>query len=294
MTRALLFLATFGFALHAQAQPLELPRHSAVPGGIAVIPIAFESRPTATYNGKRVLIAGAPGQWQAVVGIPLDAPPGEHIVTVTGATATKLNIPFYVTDKAYEEQRLKIKNKRMVEPSASDLKRIEKEAMIINTALGRFTETLETGFRFIPPVQGPLSSRFGLKRFFNDQPRKPHSGLDLAAATGANIVAPAAAIVAAVGNYFFNGNNVVLDHGQGLTSMYSHLNRVMVKEGQRVEQGTRIGTVGATGRVTGPHLHWTVSLNDTRVDPELLFDPATLDALSRPTTDQDFPADVTP
>lgn len=273
---ALVLTAAPGIAM-GNANSAELPRHSAVPGGIAVVPldgIDANTRPVVYFDDKRVMVVNSSGRWSAVVGIPLDAEPGELALRVTQPAAG--TVSFKIQPKAYETQRLKIKDKRMVEPTAEDLKRIDKEAKTIMTAFSRYTEDIAATFDFKPPVQGILSSPFGLRRFFNDQPRKPHSGLDFAAPTGAPIVAPAPGRVVAVGNYFFNGNNIIVDHGQGLISMYSHLTRIHVKEGQTVAQGAKLGTVGATGRVTGPHLHWTVSLNNVRVDPMLLFGDETL------------------
>ncbi|VAW79063.1 Peptidase, M23/M37 family, partial [hydrothermal vent metagenome] len=128
--------------------------------------------------------------------------------------------------------------------------------------------------RFVLPVHGPVSSPFGLRRYFNEQPRKPHSGLDLAAAEGTPIRAPAAGHISGTGDYFFNGNTVFIDHGQGLVTMYCHMSRIDVKPGQQVAAGETIGAVGQTGRVTGPHLHWGVSLNDARINPMLFLDEA--------------------
>ncbi len=265
-------LVSLFFATTATAHP---PRQEAVPGGVAVVALPWngDATPTATYQGNRVLVSHTESGWHAVVGIPLGTKPGRHVVDVNGK-----EIAFDVADKAYAEQHLTVPNRRHVHPDPEDLKRIEKDRAISRSAYTAFSpETPEFGF--ILPVEGRMTSPFGLRRFFNGEERNPHSGLDIAAPTGTPIRAPAPGTVVAAADMFFNGKAVFIDHGQGLVTMYCHLDAIAVKEGQRVERGETIGTVGATGRATGPHLHWSVSLNDARVDPLLFLSDSTLTAL---------------
>ncbi len=251
-----------------------LPQAEAVPGGVAVIALGADAQaPRADYGNKRVLVTREQGQWYAVIGLALETKPGKYTLTVKHADGKRAQLPFTVTDKAYETQRLVIKDKRKVEPNKMDMERISADAVRIKKALRQFTEQTEVVTNFSWPADGPTSSPFGLRRFFNDQPRSPHSGLDIAAPADADIRAPAAGKVIDTGEFFFNGNTVFIDHGQGLITMYCHMSRIDVKPGDQVQTGDRLGAVGMTGRVTGPHLHWGVSLNDTRVDP-LLFLPA--------------------
>lgn len=248
-----------------------LPPHSeAVPGGVTVIDLgpAHGKPPVLHYKKQQVMVQQDQGRWKAVVGIPLSTKPGTQQLTLArGAPLT-----FTVQAKDYATQHLTIKNKRKVNPNKQDMTRIRGERGRINVALAHWRETTEVETTFILPVQGRLSSPFGLRRYFNEQPRKPHSGIDIAAAEGTSIHAPASGQVIDTGDYFFNGKTVFLDHGQGLVTMYCHMSRIDVTPGQTVTRGEIIGTVGQTGRVTGPHLHWGVSLNNARVDPALFFE----------------------
>lgn len=264
LTTLLTALAIVVFSYSALAAPQADP----VPGGAAIIAIDSKSQPVYFFNERRVMILKqSDKEWLAVVGIPLSAKPGRHYIE----SASKQRIYFQIHDKAYETQRLTIKNKRQVNPNAEDLKRIRKDSREMNAAFNHFEELSDLDLEFDLPTTGRLSSPFGLKRFFNDQPRNPHSGLDIAAAKGTQVMAPAAAKVVATGNYFFNGNTVLLDHGQGLVSMYCHLSAIHVKKGDNVSRGELLGEVGQTGRVTGPHLHWSISLNSSRIDPNLFL-----------------------
>lgn len=265
----LLGLALF---LCASAAASAHPTDDPVPGGVAVVPLgAAEQAPAAWYGEQRVLVQSRDGEWVALVGLPLEVKPGAHRLRVTGADGTSARVEFSVTEREYATQHLTIKNRRMVNPNAEDLERIRREQVEIRTALATWDEAASAQLGFVKPVDGRYSSPFGLRRFFNGEPRRPHSGLDIAAPEGAPIRAPAAGRVLVVGDYFFNGKTVFLDHGQGLVSMFSHMSEIAVVPGEQVAQGQLLGAVGMTGRVTGPHLHWGVSLNNARVNPRLFI-----------------------
>ncbi len=271
----LLLLVTLGTA-HAAT----LPQSEPVPGGIAMIPLPHSNAaPRAYFNDQRVMVVKDEQGWVAVVGVPLDTKPGDYTLRVEDAGATITKVAFAIHDKEYETQRLTIKDKRKVEPNAEDLKRIRRESRIMQAAFTAWQDQADVPLQFDLPAQGPMSSPFGLRRIFNGQPRNPHSGLDIAAPAGAPIHAPAAGRVVALGNYFFDGNTVLIDHGQGLVTMYCHMHKIAVKKGQQLARGDIIGYVGHTGRATGPHLHWGVSLNNARVDPMLFLSRETIAGL---------------
>ena len=257
------------------AAAIDIPATAAVPGGVALIELpASASAPRASFNGKPVMVLANGAGYAALVGLPLGLEPGTHKLRVRQPDGAEIEYPFPVQAKAYETQYLTIKNKRMVNPEKRDLERISREQRRIREALATWNDDSPDTLRFRLPVDGPLSSPFGLRRFFNQQPRKPHSGLDIAAAEGTPIRAPADGTVLDTGDFFFNGNTVFIDHGQGLVTMYCHLSRIDVQPGQQLRTGDVLGAVGKTGRVTGAHLHWGVSLNDARVDPTLFLEPA--------------------
>ncbi len=276
MTKLILLISSLSLYVSlslSSAIAEDYPRTDAVPGGIAIVKLDTSSSipPSVYYGKKRILIRQTDAQWEAVVGIPLSAKAGIHKLRIVPANKETYSRDFSVHSKEYKEQHLTIKNKRKVNPNAEDMTRIRAEKKIIVTALSQWTEQTQVATQFRVPVKGRLSSPFGLRRFFNEQPRKPHSGLDIAAPEGTAIKAPADGEIITTGHYFFNGNTVFIDHGQGLVTMYCHMSKINVKAGDKIRQGESIGEVGMTGRVTGPHLHWSVSLNNTRVDPMLFM-----------------------
>ncbi len=249
-----------------------LPREAAIPGGVVLVPIVSTSqaKPVVKYGKKQVAVVESDNQWLAIVGIPLSAKIGTQRLTVKNAGKTN-TVLFDIKDKAYPTQHITIKDKRKVNPNKLDMTRINAESAKIKSALRYWTERDTLPLEFAWPIEGRVSGLFGRRRVFNGQPRRPHSGMDIAAPTGTEIHAPAEGIVRDTGDYFFNGNTVFIDHGQGLVTMFCHMDRIDVQAGQAIQQGDVIGTVGMTGRVTGPHLHLGVSLNDARVEPRLFF-----------------------
>jgi hypothetical protein len=252
----------------------KLPEQSAVPGGVMILSVgnSHQTKPDVYFEDKPVMVVKADGFWQAVVGIPLSAKAGTLRIVVKRGEEKSTQL-FSIKDKQYPTQYITVKDERKVNPNPLDMKRINQESSRIQEALTAWTETNNEPVNFVWPIKGRVSGLFGRRRVFNGEPRNPHSGMDIAAKTGTPIHAPAAGIVRGTGNYFFNGNTVFIDHGQGLITMFCHLSRIDVQDGETVKQGDIIGAVGATGRVTGPHLHLGVSLNNERVEPRLFFPP---------------------
>lgn len=256
----------------AMAHATDLPQQRLAPGGVARIALgALPEAPHASFNGVPVLVLRDGAQWTALVGIALSAAPGPARVTLQRDDgATTVDVPFQIKPFHYAEQRLTVAPGQ-VDLSKDDLARYERERVHLAEVSATFSETLPPTLRLQQPTPGARSSSFGLRRVFNGQSRNPHSGMDIAAPLGAPVTASAAGRVIDTGNYFFNGNTVWLDHGAGLLTMYCHLSAIHVKVGDEVAAGALIGAVGATGRATGPHLHWSVSLNRAMVDPALFL-----------------------
>ncbi len=250
------------------------PNALQVPGGVARLSLGpAAARPVAQAGEVPLLVLGDVIEWTALVGIPLSAAPGRASITVkTTEDSSPRQVGYSVAPKRYTEQRLKVAP-GTVDLSPDNQARYERERAHQATVMATFSEPLAqaSDLRMRVPVPGRRSSSFGLRRVFNGQARNPHSGMDIAASTGTAIVAPLPGRVIDTGDYFFNGNTVWLDHGGGLLSMYCHLSAIGVTTGDVLKTGETLGKVGATGRVTGPHLHWGVMLNRTMVDPSLFL-----------------------
>ena len=274
MKRRAVLLALPALAAPAWGKPIQggaLPRIAAVPGGVARVDLGpAATAPQATVDGRRVLVTGDASNWVALVGLGLQLPAGATVaVRVTDAAGGR-ELAVRVRPKQYATQQLKVEPKH-VQLSAEDLARHEREREHLQKVLQRWSEAPPSTLRLLAPAAGSRSSSFGLRRVFNGEARNPHSGMDIAAPTGTPIVAAADGEVIDTGDYFFNGRTVIVDHGQGFLTLYCHLDEIGAAAGARLAAGSPLGTVGATGRVTGPHLHFSVYLNATAVDPALFL-----------------------
>ena len=274
MKACALLLCFAGIGVARAAMTAQLPQSSPVPGGVELLPLPAApgaAAPIVTYDSARVMVLKQADRWLAVIGIPLSAQTGNASLNiVTSADASATTASFHIGTKDYVTQRLSVAP-AMVNPSAADLQRIAGEQAHLQAALATFTETPPATLRLLPPVPGVRSNSYGSRRVFNGESRNPHSGMDIAATLGVPVKAAASGRVVDTGSYYFNGNTVLIDHGEGLVTMYCHLSRIDVHVGDVVRAGRVIGNVGATGRVTGPHLHFGVALNHAFVDPALFL-----------------------
>lgn len=266
--RILLLTLLVFYLSSAQSQPRQL----LVPGGIAIVKLEVGDEPAYRFLGKPVLVTRINGTPSVVIGLPLSLQPGEYSIEKSSTNEVSRKF-FRVEPKQYSTQHITIKDKRKVNPYESDMERILAEKKRKQKARNHYSN-IAVDVDFLTPVAGVRTGSFGRRRVFNGQQRRPHSGMDIAADKGMPIHAPSAGKVIELGDFFFSGNLVYLDHGQGLISLFAHLDEIDVVLGEQVKKGQVIGKVGATGRVTGPHLHWSLGLNGTWIDPELFLEEA--------------------
>ncbi len=250
------------------------------PGEIVVLNVRTSEAPAAlgaTAFGAEIRFfpAGPANVWSALIGIDLEVEPGEHAVAVraTGVdgSLSETDYTLAVEPKQFATRRLRVEP-RYVDPPPEVVERILRERDQQAALFPVSTAVRYWRGGFLRPVPGRANSAFGRRSVFNGQPRSPHSGADFRAGTGTPIKAPNDGVVVLATDLYFSGNVVIIDHGWGLYSYFAHLSAIDVAEGDRVRKGMVVGKVGATGRVTGAHLHWTVRLNDARVDPLSLLE----------------------
>jgi murein DD-endopeptidase MepM/ murein hydrolase activator NlpD len=214
--------------------------------------------------------------WIAWGVIPLDAEPGKAayrltVKSATGAPQTRTG-ELLVSAKAFPEQRLTVESK-FVNPPKSESSRIERERKKLAAIYAQRTPTPPASAPFVKPVPGDPTSEFGTHRFFNGEPRAPHPGIDLHAASGTPVIAAGPGRVALATDLYYSGGTVIVDHGGGLFTIYAHLSKIEAKVGATLQAGDPVGLSGATGRVTGPHLHWGARVGESIFDPRALLDP---------------------
>lgn len=231
---------------------------------------------SATWRDTTVPFARlADGRWHALLGIDIDSAPTPLTLRVsatrTSGPTLRLVHTVDVVAKTFRTRRIRV-NPKFVTPPKSALPRIADDNKRLQAIFAAPLAERLWRSGAVRPVEGVAVSGFGVRSILNGQPRGPHTGLDLAAITGTPVHAPTSGLVVAAREFYYSGNTVILDHGDGLFSTMAHLSAFDVTEGQRVEQGALLGKVGATGRVTGPHLHWAVRLHGARVDPLSLLE----------------------
>ena len=268
-TAAVLFLAASGLAFEPEVFVLD----PAQPTPGAIVRVSLDLPPGATsgfvmFDGRKFPGFTTGGLLNAYFGIDLDVAPGTQTLgyRLGDETGTRRVV---VHAKQFATEKLTVASK-YTELGTVTQSRVEREHRVLEDLWQTTTPArLWTG-AFVRPTAGKLGSPFGLRRFFNGKPRSPHAGLDVKAAAGSDVYASNAGTVALARDLFFTGNTVVIDHGLGLYTIYAHLSRMDVEEGAPVARSARVGLVGATGRATGPHLHWGVKLGGARVDPTML------------------------
>ena len=243
-----------------------------MPGGVARVRLGkSENPPQVRLGGERVLVVREGAEWVALVGLALGVKPGAKLMLeVMPFDGGQEQLPITVGKRQYASQHLTVPPGK-VELSPVDLARHDRERIHLVDVLRTFSAEPPASTAMVPPTTGPRSRSFGMRRFFNGLSRNPHNGMDIAAPVGTPVIAACSGKVVDSGDYFFSGNQVIVDHGQGLLTLYAHLSAIDVKTDEIVKSGVQIGKVGATGRVTGPHLHFSVYLNTVAVDPALFL-----------------------
>ena len=278
-------LLSLGLLLPATPPSVTHSARALRPGEVVLLTIGGVTAPVAVraFNVTWPAFPAGEDRWRALIGIDLGTKPGRHDVTVTTGGA-QVTYPLDVRARSFPTRRLTV-DPALVNPPPEARARIERETGELEAVWAASPAERLWSARFARPVPNPANSAFGTYSVFNGEPRSQHSGADFLSPAGRPVTAPNAGRVVIASARYFSGNTVVLDHGQGLFSLLAHLAEIDVKPGDVVPAGAVVGKVGATGRVTGAHLHWAVRLNGARVDPlSLLYvvgDPARSPRLAR-------------
>ena len=269
MRSALFVIAAVVFAPAAPTQ-ISARSRSLQPGELVVLSINVPdtSSPITVRAFGHDVAAYRDGEhaWRALVGIDLDVKPGTYPVTVDAGAAPRATYQLLIRPRVFRTRRLTV-NDAFVTPPASEQARIDRDAALLAGVWAAPDAERRWTDPFVRPVPQEANSAFGTRSIFNGKPRNAHGGADFLSPGGTPIHAPNAGRVAVARNLYFSGNTVIIDHGLGLFSMLAHLSAIDVHEGDTVTAGQLLGRVGATGRVTGPHLHWAVRAGGARVDP---------------------------
>jgi murein DD-endopeptidase MepM/ murein hydrolase activator NlpD len=270
------------FPLNFFPHPQDLPagtydQVSGKQGEVLVVTVPVQGDPDRVVghllNREIVFFPVAEGVYAGLLGLDMQDKPGHHRLMIQVEYPDRKErhrLTVLLMKEDFKVQHLKLP-KKMVDLDSKTLARVRKESKLLHQAFETVLPEPLWNSQFIEPVQGRVSGRFGSRRVINGQHKRPHSGEDIAAPKGTPVVAMNTGMVRLTMDHFFTGKGVILDHGLGLFSMYFHLSAVDVTQGQLVEKGQPIGKVGATGRATGPHLHWGVRLNGSRIDPYSLL-----------------------
>ncbi len=275
--RFFIFLLVFGlYPLLAHAGSVEIVPRAIPAGGTALLRWNGETPALAVakYNGRLLYLSPQASGAVALLGADIDAAAGSYPVSVTVSRASGEIETFQsfieIRVASYPEERLTLPPS-MVSPKAADiLKRIGRERAVLKDLFSTSTPALLLDSVALP-VRDPVSSPFGLRRILNGKPKSPHAGIDFRSPLGTPVHASASGEVVFSGELYYTGKTIILDHGQGLFSIYAHLDSLACSGGELLSQGDVLGKVGSSGRSTGPHLHWGVKLRGDRVDPMALM-----------------------
>lgn len=268
---SLIIISCSSLPLSQQNLSCSFPESNPYPGGLINFPLVTDEEITQkdiNTDGLKIYLCNErSGKKNILVPLPLTFKNEKVSIYLKDKKIVSVKLE----DKFYRESRITIQNQEYVSPPVSFQERIKKEYYQGQEAIKTYSIEKPKSMRMLKPVEGIISSEFGVRRFINDEPRNRHIGLDIAAEEGTPLFSPLEGKVILIGNFFYKGNVVYVDHGNGLVSSFSHLSTIDVKEGQMVSSRELLGRVGSTGRVTGPHVHWEVSFLGVPINPAIFL-----------------------